>query len=40
VHATVILEGAARLEACLNQGDLAGASAQLDAMQNAFREQA
>jgi PAS domain S-box-containing protein len=40
VRATAIQEGAARLEACVDRGDLAAASAELDAMENTFRERA
>ena len=40
VRATTIQEGAARLEVCLDRGDLAGASAELDAMEDTFRERA
>jgi CheY-like chemotaxis protein/HPt (histidine-containing phosphotransfer) domain-containing protein len=40
VRATAIQEGAARLEACLDRGDLASASTELDAMENTFRERA
>ena len=40
VRATTIQEGAARLEACLDRGDLAAASTELDAMERTFRERA
>ncbi|MBI1283052.1 MAG: response regulator [Thiobacillus sp.] len=40
VRATAIQEGAARLERCLDRGDLAGALTELDAMENTFRERA
>jgi HPt (histidine-containing phosphotransfer) domain-containing protein len=40
VRATAIQEGAARLEACLDHGDLANAQAELEAMEDTFREQA
>ena len=40
VRATAIQEGAARLEACLDHGDLAGAAAELAEMENTFRERA
>jgi PAS domain S-box-containing protein len=40
VRATAIQEGAARLEACLDHGDLAGAATELAEMENTFRERA
>jgi len=40
VRATAIQDGAARLEACLNHGDLVGAAAELDVMENTFHGRA
>ncbi len=40
VRATTIQEGAARLEACVDRGDLTGAAAELDVLENTYRERA
>ena len=40
VMATVIQEGAARIEACVKQEDFAGAASELAALENIFRAHA
>jgi PAS domain S-box-containing protein len=40
VRATAIQDGAARLEACLDHGDLAGAAGELAAIEDTFRQRA